>query len=151
MMAQFHSWLGSWSGNQRLWLTPDSEELGSPVRAEVSKIINDKFLQLEYGWEMESEPQSGTIILPANIGEEEAHAVWLDSWHTRHDMMVCIVSRAEGMISMMGTYPAPPDDDWGWRLEISQKTNNELGLQMYNISPECEECLAVEMELARQV
>ena len=149
MMAQFQSWLGNWSGSKSVWLTPDSEEVVSQTKLAIHKTINDKFLQLDYSWDMEGEPQSGTIILPANIGEEEAHSVWLDSWHTRHDMMVCVVSKAEGRVSMMGTYPAPPDEDWGWRLDLSQKSADSLRLQMYNISPECEECLAVDMQLSR--
>lgn len=147
MTEGIEEWLGKWSGTKRLWRTPDSEELGSNTQVGIKRILGGKFMEIEYSWKIEGEPQSGLIIFPANISEKEAHSVWLDSWHTSHNMMVCVASNLEDKLSMLGTYPAPPGDDWGWRLELSQGSSGNLLIQMFNLSPECEECLAVEMEL----
>jgi hypothetical protein len=149
MKGSFQTWQGTWSGVKRLWLTPEADEIKTNAEAKIGTIGKGKFLQIEYGWQMDGESQEGLVILPATLGEEEAHSVWLDSWHTRQDMMVCEVASAAGKVTMMGTYQAPSDEHWGWRLEFSQADDESLSIQMFNISPECDECLAVEMELAR--
>lgn len=149
MTTQFDQWLGSWSGAKRLWLSPESDEIDSASHAHVKKIAKGSFLKIEYDWRMEAEDQEGIIILPATVAEQETHSVWIDSWHTRQHMMVCEVARIEGKVSMLGTYHNPPGEDWGWRLELLRQGNDALLVRMFNISPECDECLAVEINYQR--
>ena len=149
MAEQFDSWLGSWVGRKHLWLSPEADEIVSDSSAQIAKVAKGKFLQINYEWQMENDSQEGSILLPTLIGEKESHSVWLDSWHTRRDMMVCEVEILEDKVAMMGTYHAPPDENWGWRLELAQSAEQSLSLRMFNISPECEECLAVEINYHR--
>ena len=149
MAETFARWMGRWAGTKRLWLSPEADALESEISARMRSIGQDGFLQLNYEWQAGGQPQEGILILPANIGEAEAHAMWLDTWHTRDAMMVCEASRSAGLVSMMGTYRVQEGPDWGWRIELSQPDHDSLMVQMFNISPECEECLAVQMKCGR--
>lgn len=112
-------------------------------------IGQDEFLQLSSVWQAEEGPQEAILILPANIGKAEVHAMWFDSWQTRDAMMICKGSRSEALVSMLRTYPAHEGPDWGWRIDLSQPDHDSLLVQMFKLSPECEEYLAVEMKCRR--
>lgn len=48
-----------------------------------------------------------------------------------------------GVVSLRGSYPAPPGPDWGWRIELENHERASLVMRMINISPEGQEALAV--------
>ena len=56
----------------------------------------------------------------------------------------------DGSISVRGTYAAPPGPDWGWRIVLGPHDGAALHLQMYNISPDGTEEVAVHAEYTRQ-
>ena len=47
-----------------------------------------------------------------------------------------------GCVSVLGSYEAPPDPDWGWRIEVVPE-GKSLRIIMHNISPDEQEVLAV--------
>jgi len=53
------------------------------------------------------------------------------------------------MIDLRGSYEAPPDPDWEWRITITAPSNNQLQIVMYNCSPEGVEELAVQSDYKR--
>ena len=55
-----------------------------------------------------------------------------------------------GAIKMKGFYAVPEHPDWGWLTIIQPENENSFKIIMYNVSPEGEEDLAVEIELKRQ-
>ena len=68
----------------------------------------------------------------ANSGAVSAH--WIDSWHMDHAAMTCTGTVSGNVISVRGTYAAPPGPDWGWRIDLSVEPA-KLRLTMFNISP----------------
>ena len=56
---------------------------------------------------------------------------------------------AQGIIDLLGSYEAPPGPDWGWRIIITNPSNNRLQIIMYNCSPEGVEELAVQADYKR--
>jgi hypothetical protein len=140
---QFQDLLGQWSGTKRLWLSPDADEIRSASAAQVSFVAQGQFIVLSYTWEIEGESQDGMIVFPSAASETGAKSVWLDSWHTRNDLMVCDGAKEDGTIVLRGSYPAPPGPDWGWRIEIKADQASPLVIHMFNITPEGQEMLAV--------
>jgi hypothetical protein len=141
---------GSWDGNNRLhlpWLpTPTLDSSGT---AEVSPRIAGQFLEIAYTWSYEGEAHEGLLILSGDKKTDAVSAFWSDSWHMAHKVMICEGSvKDDGRIDLKGHYKVPDHPDWGWRTELIPNADS-LIYNMYNVSPENEESIAVEMKLKR--
>ncbi len=145
--------VGKWRGINRLHTTWIEE---NPVRETVSIAGIDltargRFLKIEYDWTFEESVQEGLILVGNEMDSDLIRAFWIDSWHLSDKFMV-----SEGRldkkdeISLKGFYAVPEHPDWGWRTIIENVRDNSFKIEMYNVSPEGEESLAVEMELKRQ-
>ena len=142
---------GEWQGTNRLWISPDDPARTSSTTARVSFAAHDSFMQIEYGWEFEGEHQDGLLLLGNPKMQETVKAAWIDSWHMGEDLMVCDgIKEDENVISVQGSYPAPPGPDWNWRIIIEPGDGESFKIIMYNISPAGQENLAVEAVYVRQ-
>jgi hypothetical protein len=76
--------------------------------------------------------------------------VWVDSWHTGGKLMEFRREEGrEGCLSALGSYPAPPGPDWGWRIVLGPESEEGLQILMYNIAPDGNEALAVDARYTR--
>jgi hypothetical protein len=145
--------VGKWRGINRLYTTwvPDN-----PVRETVSKAIVEltargRFLKIEYDWTFEEAVQEGLILIGDEKDSDAIKAFWIDSWHLSDKFMVSEGFRERnGTISLNGFYAVPDHPDWGWRTIFEPERDDSFKITMYNVSPEGEETLAVEMEFKRQ-
>ncbi len=143
--------LGSWTGVNRLWLDPEDEADVSAATAALSPVARESFVIFAYTWGFQGQAQEGLLLLSQDSQGRSVQAVWIDSWHMGDKFMICQGSPDdEGLISLKGSYAAPPGPDWGWRIVIDTNTTHALKMLMYNISPEGDEMLAVEAEYTRQ-
>lgn len=144
--------MGTWSGTNRLHLGdwhPAGPLFTSDATAEVLERIGGQFLEIAYTWEFEGKGQEGLIILGGNNKTSAVNAFWTDSWHMAHQTMLCEGSELDdGSISVKGNYKVEGHPDWGWRSEINVD-GDKLEYKMFNVSPEGEETIAVEMEMKR--
>ncbi len=144
--------VGNWKGSNRLHLGdwhPAGPLFESEGRATVEERIGGQFLEIAYTWEFDGKPQEGVLILGGDNKTDKVNAFWTDSWHLAHNVMMCVGNdSADGSISVTGSYKVEDHPDWRWRTEIKPA---EAGLvyKMFNISPEGEETIAVEMEMTR--
>lgn len=143
--------LGDWKGSNRLHLgdwgpTPLHESLGT---ATIRERVGGQFVEIAYTWEYEGKQKEGVIILGGDNKTDAVKAFWTDSWHLAHRTMLCDgLERSDGSVSVKGTYKVEGYPDWGWRTEV---VPGDAGFEykMFNVSPEGEETLAVEMEMKR--
>ncbi|MEP6900924.1 MAG: DUF1579 family protein [Actinomycetota bacterium] len=144
---------GKWRGINRLHTTWIKE---NPVRETTSVGVIEltargRFLKIEYDWTFDESVQEGLILIGNEKDSDLIKAFWIDSWHLSDKFMV-----SEGYvgknrtISLKGFYSVPDHSDWGWQTLIETERNNSFKITMYNVSPEGEETLAVEMEFGRQ-
>ena len=142
---------GSWSGTNRLHLgdwAPENPILESEATAEVRKRLGGQFLEIFYTWAYKGEPKEGVILLGSEPKSGTVNATWTDSWHMAHQLMKCEGRETEdGGVDVKGYYNVEGHPEWGWRTEIVPGENSFRYL-MFNVSPEGEESIAVEMELA---
>lgn len=142
---------GSWSGTNRLHLgdwAPENPVLESDATAVVRKRSGGQFLEISYTWTYKAEPKEGLILLGSEPKTGAVNAVWTDSWHLAHQLMKCVGEETEeGGVNVKGFYKVEGHPEWGWRTEILPGDNSFRYL-MYNVSPEGEESIAVEMELS---
>jgi hypothetical protein len=135
---------GEWQATYRLWLMPAAPVQESLSKAVVSPVARGKMVCLEYTWTADGEPAEGELLISADPKSQRVAVVWVDSWHNGHRFMLCEgEARADGVLSVLGHYPAPEGPEWGWRTEI-EPAAGQFTLRMYNIMPTGEEMLAVE-------
>lgn len=148
---EFIGLYGNWKGNNRLHLSwlPDPV-LDSEGTASVTPRIADQFVEIAYRWSHEGSPQEGMIILGGDNKTDAINAAWTDSWHMAHQLMMCEGKEyADGRVSVNGFYKVEGHPDWGWRTEINPGESS-FTYKMYNVSPEGQEEIAVEMEMSRE-
>jgi hypothetical protein len=89
------------------------------------------------------------VLLFGYDEQNAASAAWVDSFHMSTKIMSCTGTATNGTAELRGSYEAPPDPDWGWRITIRSLSANELKIIMHNISPEGQEDLAVQADYTR--
>jgi Protein of unknown function (DUF1579) len=143
--------LGEWRGKNLLrlnWLTPT--DYFSSSELSVLQFAKGTFLTFNYSWEHKNVPQEGMLLVGYDSIQNIATAAWIDTWHMSSKVMSCQGTiNAQGIIDLRGSYEAPPDPDWGWRIMITSPSVNLLHLVMFNCSPEGLEELAVQADYKR--
>ena len=143
--------VGAWSGSNRLHMAwhPENPLLESDGTATVSERVGGQFLEIAYTWVFEDKPREGVIIVGGDNKTDAVNAFWTDSWHLAHQLMICEgKENTDGGITVNGSYKVEGHPDWGWRTEIIPN-GDSFHYKMYNVSPEGQEDIAVEMEMTR--
>lgn len=139
--------VGKWQGQNQLWLAPGDPVRLSETTAEIEEIAHQQFTEMRYRWADGGKPQEGTIIL--GFTSDIVKAVWFDTWHMAYQFMVCEGSADGDFVSVKGAYAAPPGPDWGWRIAFEPRGPDAFRFTMYNITPDGQEFLAVEVLYSR--
>ncbi|MSP73264.1 MAG: hypothetical protein EXR76_14060 [Myxococcales bacterium] len=139
MMPQSH--FGSFAGPNRLWMYGPVSELSDGELALSSS-------SLTYTWTYRGAPHTGRMDF---VGQPAAlRCVWHDTFHAATAMT--FHGRLEGArLVAYGTYPAGEGPDWGWRIELDCTDPDHLGLRMFNIMPDTEPVISVDLRGARTV
>ncbi|MBC8137508.1 MAG: DUF1579 family protein [Fibrella sp.] len=128
---------GDWVGKSTLWcnwLPEPEKETSSESRLSVKTVARGKFLSFAYTWSLAGNNHEGFLLTGNENDSETTSGAWGDSWHQSGSLLVLKGSVAEaGAIELNGTFEAPPDPDWGWRITITQPTPQELQMMMYVI------------------
>jgi hypothetical protein len=140
---------GRWVGTSRLQDPHSGSPDESPSTVTLTPVLGGRFVRMDYDWAYRGSPQQGSLLIghEADVAAVTAH--WVDTWHMGDKVMACRgLAEPNGVISVLGSYAAPPGPDWGWRTVITP-AEESLRLVMYNITPEGQEELAVAAEYAR--
>jgi hypothetical protein len=141
---------GSWRGTNTLQdpTSNTAEEYSSS--ATVTPVLGGKFVRLDYTWSYRGGPQEGSLLIGFDEKEGQVTAHWIDSWHMSGKVMVCLGPRPDStVLSVRGSYAAPPAPDWGWRFDITPDERT-LRMVMFNIWPDgSREDLAAEASSTR--
>ncbi len=125
-------------------------EYVSPSELSIALEAKEKCISFRYTYSHENVPHEGFLLVGYDMEKNIATAAWVDSWHMSSAVMFCRGTiDQQGTIDLRGTYAAPPDPEWGWRIVISTPSSTELQIVMYNCSPEGGEDLAVKAEYKR--
>jgi hypothetical protein len=141
---------GRWRGNSKLWFGPDELSGESASSAIVSAVAKGKFVRVDYDWAHDGVGHEGSILIGVDKERGVATGIFVDSFHMGDKVMICEGEvREDGTAAVTGSYAAPPDRDWGWRIEVGED-RGALAIRMFNISPEGEGHVAVEGIYRRQ-
>ena len=143
--------VGQWSGTGALfqpWTTPSKSKYEST--ATIAPAALRKFITIAYKWAEGEKPQEGLLLLGCENKNEEVSCTWIDSWHMSDKTFLCKGKiDLAGVITLVGSYEAPPGPDWGWRTVIEPVSDDSFKILMYNITPDGEEMIAVENRYSR--
>lgn len=147
--AKLSGLVGEWKGTNRLYFSPTEPVRESESVMSVSLKANGQFIDFEYTWAYENQPQQGLMLLGCDSKSDAVQAIWTDSWHMSHKFMVCDGKISDnGVVDVKGFYSVPDHPDWGWRTEIIPG-DDVLRVVMYNVTPDGEEEMAVETDFSR--
>jgi hypothetical protein len=144
---------GNWTGINRLHLPwmPENPIQESQSEALVAFSAQGKFLKIEYDWTFENKKQDGMILLGNDKNANLIKAFWVDSWHMDNKFLVSEGEKTDNnIISIKGFYSVPDHPDWGWRTTFESANKDSFKITMFNVSPEGEESLAVELNYQRK-
>lgn len=154
---QLRAAVGFWSGTNRLWMTPEDAATESESRATVSLHAQDQLLMIEYSWAADDVPHDGVLLLPMRDEAGSPESIWIDSFHTQGAFMRLQSDGAgeghggpDGPMRLLGTYAAGDGPNWGWRVDLSMPSHDSFTMEMFNITPEGEEMLAVRARYERE-
>ena len=137
---------GAWTGVARTWLDPKQPPSENPFSGTAKLVLGGRFLRFEYRTELDGTPIAGELILGYERDEGRWATAWIDSFHTGS----CILSShglpKDTVISVFGEYFVKgAEERWGWRTVFDESEG--FRIRMYNVSPERQEDLGVEIVL----
>jgi hypothetical protein len=143
---------GRWQGTSRLvlpWNTPPESDSSST--AEVRVVAGGRFVTIAYTWEYEGKANEGFLLFGREKKTDAVHAAWVDSWHQGDRPLDSDGTvTADGGITVLGHFPAPPGPDWGWRTVVEASGDDAFRIAMYTIEPgSSEETLGFENRYVR--
>lgn len=146
-LARLLKLAGSWQGSNKLWLPPAEEPYESHSTAQIAPIAGEKFMQISYTWAFEGAAQDGLLLWGLEAADTTATAAWADSFHTGDTLLVSRGLSGGGW-DVLGSYAVEGGPPWGWRT-VLDAGGEALRVLMYNISPDGQEILGVEMVWGR--
>jgi hypothetical protein len=143
-LQKLNSIAGNYKGTNLLYYPPEKPPDETPSDLNLASILNGRFVRIDYTWSYHNASQEGSMLIGFVPDENLVTMHWIDTWHMSNKVLALKgTSEADGSIHLLGSYPAPPDPDWGWRIIITPG-DRTLNIAMFNISPKGEEDPAVE-------
>jgi hypothetical protein len=138
---------GEWEGTARVWFDPSKLEDESPVSGTMKPILDGRFILHEYKGSFAGKPITGMAIYGYHLELEKFQCAWVDSFHNGTAIMFSEGQKGEKDVSVLGSYAyVTPEmqQHWGWRTNLEFRSDDELVITAYNISPEGQEAKATE-------
>lgn len=132
---------GRFVGPNRLWLMP-----GTPVN------VSDGSLELtadrvQIRWAYEGAAKEGEIVLSGPASS--CRGSFKDTFHAP-DGMVFHGAVSGRELRLYGTFPVGDGSpEWGWRITLDWADPEHVTLRMFNVKPDGEEALAVDLRGSR--
>ncbi|MDC6169416.1 DUF1579 domain-containing protein [Paucibacter sp. XJ19-41] len=141
---------GQWEGRFRLWFEPGKLADESLQRGSIRVLLGGRVLLHEYSGHCAGEPMEGVALIAYHLDERRYESAWAESFGTGTALMFSTGVSGDPRLSMLGSYSdGQGGSRWGWRTAIEQPDDDTLDLRMYNITPEGDEALAVEVNYRR--
>ncbi|WP_207426155.1 DUF1579 domain-containing protein [Pedobacter sp. SYSU D00535] len=142
---QLASLVGKWTGITKVWFEPDVLADESPASGTISLILDGRFVLHEYKGSMSGKALEGLAIFGYDLQNNKFQSAWIDSFHMGTGIMFSEGPHQEKSFAVTGSYGSREmSERWGWRTEIDLRSEDELYITMFNISPSGEEAKATE-------
>jgi hypothetical protein len=149
---------GHWTGTAKTYADPNNPEAAevAPWNGTIEMLLSGRFLRFAYVSRAMGQPIAGELTIAYEKGDRLFRMSWIDSLHTSPAILVSESKPVPeggdaGTISAFGTYFAGEGQPrWGWRTELDDRTDSALRIRMFNVTPDGEESIGVEIDLTRE-
>lgn len=143
--------VGSWQGSSKTWFEKDVLVDEAPSTAEITSILDGRFISYDYQSSLEGKPLAGKMIIGFDIPYQKFTFSWVDSFHMGTQIMQATGEATNKGFSILGSYGNPEYGDqlFCWRTELEIISDDEIVFTAYNIMPGEEETKAIETILRR--
>lgn len=144
----FKQVVGNWEGIAKTFFKPN--ELGdeSSIKGTIAELLDGLFLVHEYEGTLMGEKMLGCAIYGYNEKKNQFEIAWIDNQHMGSEIMFSTGENNNSFFSVLGKYAAG-DQVWGWRTTIEINNEDNLIIRHYNITPDGQEGLGVEIDYKR--
>jgi len=150
--ALLASMVGDWQGTCRTWFEPGKLADTAAIKGRTRAVLDGMFLMHEYEGGMTGHPMEGIALHGYSLGEQQWQTAWIDRVHNGTRMLFSLGEKGAdpGRPNVLGSYP-PGDGspDWGWRTTLEMRGRDNLVISHYNITPDGEESIGVEIDYKR--
>ncbi|HWQ02932.1 MAG TPA: DUF1579 domain-containing protein [Candidatus Nitrosotenuis sp.] len=143
---------GNWQGVAKTWFEPGKLADESPIAGSVRLILDGRFAVHEYSGSMKGKSLTGMATFGSFLSEGKFQMAWVDSFHMGTGILMSesTATPCENSFSVLGHYSDPSGGPpWGWRTQVDIVGPDELVISHFNVFPQGEEALAVEIRYAR--
>lgn len=144
---QLRRMVGEWKGTTKTWFDPAKLEDESPIRGTMRLVLDGRFIMHEYQSSFGDKPITGMAIYGYNMDLQKFQCAWIDSFHNGSAIMFSQGEKGDNNIRVLGSYAyitPETEQHWGWRTHIEMKSDSEMVITAFNISPEGAETKATE-------
>jgi hypothetical protein len=150
VLDRLTTYAGTWQGTNTLQDPTTGQSEVSPSVATVTPVLDGRFIRFDYTWEYQQRAQAGSLLIGYEVNAAVFTAQWIDTWHMGDKVMTCRSSaERRDLLSLLGSFEAPPGPDWGWRTDLVLADSETLIMRMHTLSPDNDEALAVEAHYSR--
>lgn len=134
-------------GRQKIWMEPGDAVVESPMVAVIENDQYEQSISINYTWKYLKETIKGSFLIDLKKGENYT-CIWKDTWHNKNTSML-LEGELYGskIFTFLGSYGTKDNAIWGWKIKIIQGNKGIVSIFMYNIDPNGQECLAVDIFL----
>lgn len=141
---------GGWSGTVKVWFEPGQLISEGAVRGRIRGVLGGLFVIHEYEAKYMDETEHGVALHGYDLDASRYESAWIDSFHTGTQIMFSRGVPKATLHAVTGSYGNENEGETaGWRTEIELKSPDRLLIQMFNVTPQGRESLAVEFDYRR--
>lgn len=108
--------LGSWTGEQKLYLKPEEFTAEGPIHLHIAKGFLPNVIEIKYSHSLDESEYHGLFII-TSLSEHQAEAAWIDNFHTNLGVMKLTGEFTPEGLSLIGGYDAE-GEFWKWTIDF---------------------------------
>jgi hypothetical protein len=137
---------GNWKGIATTYFKPDELADKSPITGTLTEVLDGLFVLHEYEGTLMGEKMKGLAIYGYNRNKNQFEIAWIDNQHQGSEIMFSTGLNVNNAFSVLGHYTGADENDiWGWRTTLEMKNVKNLIIKHFNITPDSQEYLGVEI------
>ena len=142
---------GEWKGTAKTYFRKDELADTSPIICLNRIIISDKVFIHEYKGSLLNSKMEGIMMINFNKTRNKNECSWIDNQHTGSELLILEANDNFPLFDVVGSYPTSNAEEiWRWGIKINVISDKEFSINHFNIPPNIDHYLGIEMIFTRK-